>query len=61
MNKHNDTSPCRDERDDPSCFVLELWGIRYQVKQIVERSIAFYTEKLVLFLSLFFLGFKLDH
>jgi glyoxylase I family protein len=31
-------------------FVLGLWGVRYQVKD-VERSIAFYTEQL---------GFKLD-
>jgi glyoxylase I family protein len=32
-------------------FILGLWGIRYQVKD-VERSIAFYTQML---------GFKLDH
>ena len=32
-------------------FVLGLWGVRYQVKD-VERSVAFYTEQL---------GFKLDH
>jgi glyoxylase I family protein len=32
-------------------FVLSLWGVRYQVKD-VGRSIDFYTEKL---------GFKLDH
>jgi glyoxylase I family protein len=32
-------------------FILGLWGIRYQVKD-VERSIAFYTQRL---------GFKLDH
>ena len=32
-------------------FVLGLWGIRYQVKN-VERSIAFYTETF---------GLKLDH
>jgi glyoxylase I family protein len=31
-------------------FVLELWGVRYQVKD-VQRSIAFYTQKL---------GFNLD-
>jgi len=31
-------------------FVLGLWGVRYQVKD-VERSIAFYTQQL---------GFKLD-
>jgi glyoxylase I family protein len=32
-------------------FVLSLWGVRYQVKD-VQRSIDFYTRKL---------GFKLDH
>jgi glyoxylase I family protein len=32
-------------------FVLSLWGVRYQVKE-VSRSIDFYVEKL---------GFKLDH
>jgi glyoxylase I family protein len=32
-------------------FILGLWGIRYQVKD-VERSIAFYTQ---------ILGFNLDH
>ena len=32
-------------------FVLGLWGVRYQVKD-VERAITFYTE---------FLGFHLDH
>ena len=32
-------------------FVLGLWGVRYQVKD-VSRSIAFYTQQL---------GFKLDH
>src|ERR1051326_9575745 len=32
-------------------FVLDLWGIRYQVAD-VSRSIDFYTKKL---------GFKLDH
>ncbi len=32
-------------------FVLGLWGVRYQVKE-VSRSVAFYTKQL---------GFKLDH
>jgi glyoxylase I family protein len=32
-------------------FILGLWGVRYQVKD-VERSIAFYTQML---------GFNLDH
>ena len=32
-------------------FILGLWGVRYQVKD-VQRSIAFYTQML---------GFKLDH
>ena len=32
-------------------FVLGLWGVRYQVKD-VSRSVAFYTQQL---------GFKLDH
>jgi glyoxylase I family protein len=32
-------------------FILGLWGVRYQVKD-VERSIAFYTQTL---------GFNLDH
>ena len=32
-------------------FILALWGVRYQVKD-VSRSIAFYAEQL---------GFKLDH
>jgi len=32
-------------------FVLGLWGVRYQVKD-VSRSLAFYTQQL---------GFKLDH
>jgi glyoxylase I family protein len=36
--------------DQANNFVLGLWGVRYQVKD-VSRSIAFYTEQL---------GFKLD-
>jgi glyoxylase I family protein len=35
----------------PQSFILDLWGIRYQVSD-VSRSIDFYTGKL---------GFKLDH
>ena len=35
----------------PQSFILGLWGVRYQVKD-VERSIAFYTQVL---------GFHLDH
>ena len=37
-------------QDRPS-FILGLWGVRYQVKDVA-RSIGFYTEQL---------GFKLDH
>ena len=36
---------------DAQGLVQELWGVRYQVKD-VSRSIDFYTKKL---------GFKLDH
>ncbi len=36
--------------DQVNNFVLGLWGVRYQVKD-VSRSVAFYTERL---------GFKLD-
>ncbi len=35
----------------PQNFILGLWGVRYQVKD-VQRSIAFYTQTL---------GFSLDH
>ena len=35
---------------EPESFVLGLWGVRYQVKD-VSRSVTFYTEQL---------GFKLD-
>src|SRR5262245_25680057 len=35
---------------EPQSFVLGLWGVRYQVKD-VSRSVAFYTQQL---------GFKLD-
>ena len=34
----------------PQNFILDLWGVRYQVKD-VQRSVAFYTQML---------GFKLD-
>jgi glyoxylase I family protein len=37
--------------EDRANFILGLWGVRYQVKD-VRRSIGFYTEQL---------GFKLDH
>jgi glyoxylase I family protein len=36
---------------ETASFVLSLWGVRYQVKD-VGRSLDFYTQKL---------GFKLDH
>ena len=35
----------------PESFIVDLWGVRYQVKD-VSRSIDFYTNRL---------GFKLDH
>ena len=38
-------------KDTGQNFILGLWGVRYQVKD-VERSIAFYTQ---------LLGFHLDH
>ncbi|HEV7398569.1 MAG TPA: VOC family protein [Pyrinomonadaceae bacterium] len=52
MDKTTGTASGRDAtvQDRPS-FVLGLWGVRYQVKD-VSRSIAFYTEQL---------GFTLDH
>ncbi|MGH9905986.1 MAG: hypothetical protein ACRD8U_10460 [Pyrinomonadaceae bacterium] len=37
-------------RQDTQSFILGLWGVRYQVKD-VSRSVAFYKQ----------LGFKLDH
>jgi len=40
----------KEESSAKESFVLGLWGVRYQVKD-VSRSIAFYTEQL---------GFKLD-
>ena len=38
-------------KDRNDSFVLGLWGVRYQVKDVT-RSVAFYTKRL---------GFKLDH
>lgn len=35
----------------PQAFILSLWGVRYQVKD-VSRAVEFYTRRL---------GFKLDH
>src|SRR5262249_15715008 len=43
------SAPNSSERE-PQSFVLGVWGIRYQVKD-VSRSVAFYTQQL---------GFKLD-
>jgi len=53
MNKSNVTGEARTSSvaiDDPQQFILILWGVGYQVKD-VSRSVAFYTERL---------GFKLD-
>src|SRR4030095_13578236 len=56
MNRSEKQSPAASDpagshaRQDQS-FILGLWGVRYQVKD-VSRSVAFYTEQL---------GFKLDH
>ena len=41
----------KEMKDTQQNFILALWGVRYQV-QDVQRSIAFYTQKL---------GFNLDH
>jgi glyoxylase I family protein len=43
-------SQARSSADTKNNFVVGLWGVRYQVKD-VERSIKFYTEQL---------GFKID-
>ena len=43
-------SQARSSADTENNFVIGLWGVRYQVKD-VERSIKFYTEQL---------GFKID-
>src|SRR5678816_120886 len=49
MNEHSVTKGGAAVEDSQQ-FVLGLWGVRYQVKD-VGRSVAFYTQKL---------GFKLD-
>ena len=41
----------RDSSPKAQSFILDLWGVRYQVSD-VRRSIDFYTKQL---------GFKLDH
>src|SRR4051794_26943950 len=43
--------PKRGSSTNAQSFILDLWGIRYQVAD-VSRSVDFYTNKL---------GFKLDH
>src|SRR6266576_2357726 len=43
--------PSDSSKKESHGFVLSLWGVRYQVKDVV-RSIDFYTERL---------GFRLDH
>jgi glyoxylase I family protein len=53
MNQRGKETPARTQGssgEEPQSFVLGLWGVRYQVKD-VSRSVAFYTQKL---------GFKLD-
>ena len=53
MNQRGKETPARTQGSsgkEPQSFVLGLWGVRYQVKD-VSRSVAFYTQKL---------GFKLD-
>jgi len=53
MNQKGSSEASREARSDTKegqSFVLGLWGVRYQVKD-VSRSIAFYTKQL---------GFKLD-
>ena len=41
----------RSSENQGQSFILGLWGVRYQVKDVC-RSVAFYTQQL---------GFKLDH
>src|SRR5258705_10809806 len=41
----------RDSSPKAQSFILDLWGVRYQVED-VSRSVDFYTKQL---------GFKLDH
>jgi glyoxylase I family protein len=53
MNQRGKETPARtpgSSGKEPQSFVLGLWGVRYQVKD-VSRSVAFYTQKL---------GFELD-
>jgi glyoxylase I family protein len=45
------TRPSSKSEQKGQSFVLSLWGVRYQVKD-VSRAVEFYTQKL---------GFKLDH
>jgi glyoxylase I family protein len=45
-----ESSEARSDAKEGQSFVVGLWGVRYQVKD-VSRSIAFYTQQL---------GFKLD-
>lgn len=49
-NRPRSTTHTAEEVHEPHGFVRGLWGVRYQVKD-VERSVAFYIERL---------GFKLD-
>ena len=52
--KHSPTRRSKNMEDSTTRvqnFILGLWGVRYQVKE-VQRSIAFYTKVL---------GFNLDH
>jgi glyoxylase I family protein len=44
------STPTGQSAEEPLKFVVGMWGVRYQVKD-VKRSVNFYTEKL---------GFKLD-
>src|SRR5437773_6224259 len=52
MNQGKETSAGAQDSSEkePQSFVLGLWGVRYQVKDVT-RSVAFYTQQL---------GFKLD-
>src|SRR2546427_12796544 len=52
MNQGKETSAGaqNSSEKEPRSFILGLWGVRYQVKD-VSRSVAFYTQQL---------GFKLD-
>src|SRR5436190_13847258 len=48
---HSTSNATRSSGDEGQGFILGLWGVRYQVKDI-SRAVTFYTEQL---------GFKLDH